>query len=157
MINPTSHVISEFAPASMRAADRVRRSLSALTAASGSWTTAPPGDRADRPVHARDRRVQQRPNPGAALGRLAVGPDGNIWFGDKGATPAIGKIDPTTHAITQFSVGLNAGSLPGGMGTGSDGNVWFTDQGVPTRRSGGSASMPRPRRSPRRLWPGRAE
>jgi hypothetical protein len=59
-----------------------------------------------------------------------VGPDGNIWFGDKGATPSIGTINPTTHAITQYSAGLNAGSLPGGIWTGSDGNVWFTDQGA---------------------------
>src|SRR4029079_2426389 len=36
----------------------------------------------------------------------------------------------TTHAITLYSVGLNAGSLPGGAGTGSDGNGWFTDQGT---------------------------
>ena len=64
------------------------------------------------------------------MGRLAAGADGNIWFGNKGATPAIGKINPTTHVITEFTVGLNAGSLPGGMGTGSDGNAWFTDQGA---------------------------
>ena len=53
-------------------------------------------------------------NPGAALGRIAVGPDGNLWFGDKGTTPAIVK-NPTTHAIILFTAGLNAGSLPGGI------------------------------------------
>ena len=39
-------------------------------------------------------------------------------------------INPTTHAIVEFSGGINPGSLPGGIGTGSDGNVWFTDQGT---------------------------
>ena len=88
------------------------------------------GDRTDRPDDARDQRVRAGLNPGANLGRIAVGPDGNIWFGDKGTTPSIGTINPTTHAITQYSTGLNAGSLPGGIWTGSDGNVWFTDQGA---------------------------
>ena len=36
-----------------------------------------------------------------------VGPDGALWFMDAGTTQAIGRIDPTTHAITEFSAGLN--------------------------------------------------
>ena len=39
-------------------------------------------------------------------------------------------INPTTHAITEFSSGLNAGSRPAGSSTGPDGNLWFTDQGA---------------------------
>jgi len=39
-------------------------------------------------------------------------------------------MNPTTHAITMFTAGINAGSLPGGIWSGSDGNVWFTDQGT---------------------------
>ena len=39
-------------------------------------------------------------------------------------------MNPTTHAITTFTTGLNAGSLPGGIWSGSDGNVWMTDQGA---------------------------
>src|SRR5262249_44545009 len=62
--------------------------------------------------------------------RLTVGPDGNVWFTDKGTTPAIGLINPTTDAITEFHTGLGAGSAPGGIGTGPDGNIWFTDQGT---------------------------
>jgi hypothetical protein len=68
-------------------------------------------------------------NPGASLGRVAVGPDGNLWFGDKGTTKSIYVMNPTTHAVTAFASGLNTGSLPGGIWSGSDGNVWFTDQG----------------------------
>jgi hypothetical protein len=37
-------------------------------------------------------------------------------------------MNPTTHAITSFTSGLNAGSAPGGIWSGPDGNVWFTDQ-----------------------------
>src|SRR4029079_7898673 len=64
------------------------------------------------------------------LGRVAVGQDGNLWFGDKGVTKAIYVMNPTTHAITSFTSGLNVGSLPGGIWSGPDGNVWFTDQGT---------------------------
>jgi hypothetical protein len=67
---------------------------------------------------------------GSVPGRIAAGPDGNLWFTDKGTTPAIGTIDPATHVISEFSSGLNAGSLPGGIGPGADGNMWFTDQGT---------------------------
>src|SRR5947209_2248355 len=67
---------------------------------------------------------------GSVPGRIAAGPDSNLWFTDKGSTPAIGTINPTTDAITEYSTGLNAGSLQGGIGAGSDGNLWFTDQGT---------------------------
>jgi sugar lactone lactonase YvrE len=59
---------------------------------------------------------------------------GNIWFTDRDATPAIGRITPS-GTITLFSTGLNPGSLPNGIAPGADGNMWFTDQG-PTRAIG---------------------
>ena len=41
-------------------------------------------------------------------------------------------IDLATHAISEFSTGLNAGSSPQqGLITGPDGNVWFLDSGTP--------------------------
>jgi streptogramin lyase len=61
---------------------------------------------------------------------IAQGPDGNMWFTDGGTTPAIGMINPNTHAITEFSTGLNAGSIPAGIALGPDGNLWFTDRGT---------------------------
>ena len=70
--------------------------------------------------------------PGGTLSNVIVaGPDGNLWFPDKGAaTPAIGEIKPATGAIIDLSVvgnGGNTGSLPNAVATGSDGNIWFTD------------------------------
>ena len=34
---------------------------------------------------------------------ITAGPDGNLWFTVKG-TDAIGMINPTTHAIAEFSI-----------------------------------------------------
>ena len=43
---------------------------------------------------------------------------------------AIGMINPTTHAVSEFSTGLNPGSVPQIIETGSDGGLWFTDSGT---------------------------
>jgi virginiamycin B lyase len=67
-------------------------------------------------------------NPGSAVRSIAMGPDGNMWVSDPGTTRAVGMIDPTTHAISEF--GLPAGSMPLGIAAGPDGNVWFTDSGT---------------------------
>jgi virginiamycin B lyase len=69
-------------------------------------------------------------NPGSAVSSIAMGPDGNMWFSDPGTTRAVGMIDPTTHAISEF--GLPAGSMPLWIAVGPDGNVWFTDSGTTT-------------------------
>jgi streptogramin lyase len=68
-------------------------------------------------------------NSGSAVRSIAMGPDGNMWFSDPGATRAVGMINPTTHAISEFS--LPATSMPLGIAAGPDGNVWFTDSGTP--------------------------
>jgi hypothetical protein len=40
-------------------------------------------------------------------------------------------INPTTHVISQFSTGLNAGSVPGAsIVVGPDGALWFMDGGT---------------------------
>jgi hypothetical protein len=56
-------------------------------------------------------------NPSATI----AGPDGNLWFTDRGTTASIGKVTPT-GAITNYSAGLNTGSSPSGITLGSDGN-----------------------------------
>ena len=74
-------------------------------------------------------------NPGSAVVSMTAGPDGDMWFTDQGtgvtpATPALGRIDPSTGVITEFTnpTGLNASGSPYGIGVGADGNVWFTDK-----------------------------
>jgi streptogramin lyase len=57
-----------------------------------------------------------------------------IYFSDKGTTPSIGMIDPSTGTITEYSIaahGGNAGSIPQfNMVVGPDGNIWFPDEGT---------------------------
>jgi streptogramin lyase len=88
--------------------------------------------------------------PGAAAGTVTVfsvgvtansqpigittGPDGNIWFTQAGRTvptaamPAVGRIDPATGVVTEFTAGLSTGSAPTGITVGSDGNLWIAER-----------------------------
>ena len=77
-------------------------------------------------------------NPFSVPVEIAAGPDGNLWFTldyqpdtscslSPTGTCAIGEINPTTHAISEFSTGLNFESNPNGIAAGPDGNLWFTD------------------------------
>ena len=68
-------------------------------------------------------------NAGALPMSVSPGPDGNMWFVDRGTTKAIGKINPTTHAITEYTTGLIGGTSPRYIIAGPDGNMWFADQG----------------------------
>ena len=52
---------------------------------------------------------------------------GSVWFTDDGGTKAIGRIDPTTGAITESSKGLVPNSKPIGILV-SNGVLWFTDR-----------------------------
>jgi streptogramin lyase len=63
-------------------------------------------------------------NPGASPLWIAIGPNGNMWFTDRGTTKAIGEITPG-GTISEFA--LEAGSTPSYITAGPDGNVWFTD------------------------------
>ena len=90
------------------------------------------GGRDDQPVARRRSASSARGlNAGSMPLGIAAGPDGNVWFTDNGTTKAIGVINPTTHAISEFSSGLNPGSSPQqGLVAGPDGNLWFTDSGT---------------------------
>jgi len=61
---------------------------------------------------------------GSMLNRIAVGPDGNLWFTDRDGDQ-IGKVT-TQGTITEYSV-PTANSSPSGIAAGPDGNVWFTE------------------------------
>jgi uncharacterized repeat protein (TIGR01451 family) len=56
---------------------------------------------------------------------IASGPDGNLWFVENNVG-RIGRINPTTDAITSFPI-PTARSLPVGIAAGADGNLWFTE------------------------------
>src|SRR6185295_7942403 len=58
---------------------------------------------------------------------ITAGSDGNVWFTDTGATPAIGRVSPGGE-ITEY--GLNGGARPAGITAGPDGNLWFTNAGA---------------------------
>jgi len=56
------------------------------------------------------------------LDGITTGPDGDLWFTEQNGI--VGKIDPNTGAVTEFSIGSNETML-GDIATGSDGNLWF--------------------------------
>ncbi len=56
---------------------------------------------------------------------IALGPDGNLWFGMSGNGGYIGMISPTTDAINEFPL-ENGNDFSREVTSGPDGNVWFT-------------------------------
>jgi streptogramin lyase len=56
---------------------------------------------------------------------ITSGSDGNLWFTEF-AGNRIGVINPTTHAISEFTI-PTAGSGPQGITAGPGGNLWFTE------------------------------
>jgi streptogramin lyase len=66
------------------------------------------------------------PTASAGLGRIALGPDGNLWFteGSSGAN-RIGRVT-RAGVVTEFPV-PTPNSNPYGIAAGPDGNVWFTE------------------------------
>jgi virginiamycin B lyase len=57
---------------------------------------------------------------------LAAGPDNRIWFTE---TNAIGRLDPTTGAVTSFTLN-SPQDLPSDLTVGPDNNLWFTIDGT---------------------------
>jgi streptogramin lyase len=62
--------------------------------------------------------------PGAGIGGIATGADGNVWFTLNSNTARIGRITPD-GVISLFLGSLSA--QPGGIAPGPDGNLWFTE------------------------------
>jgi streptogramin lyase len=67
---------------------------------------------------------------------ITAGPDGNIWFcefgnngitGTLGSGNTIGRINPTTGELTEFTAGITPDSGTGDITSGPDGNLWFTE------------------------------
>lgn len=64
-------------------------------------------------------------SPSAYPADIAAGPDGAMWFTEY-AGNRIGRIDPSTGAITEYG-GMTAEARPRGITAGPDGNLWFTE------------------------------
>ena len=63
--------------------------------------------------------------PGGAPWGIVTGPDGNLWFTQRGAD-RVGRITPA-GVVTEFSAGITPGSGPRGIAAGPDGNLWFAE------------------------------
>lgn len=66
---------------------------------------------------------------------------GFVWFTDDGAKKAIGRIDPTTGAITESSKNLVANSQPIGIVV-AKGALWFTDRSKSAPKIGRLTAKP---------------
>ncbi len=58
---------------------------------------------------------------------IALGPDGALWFTERG-TDSVGRIEPD-GTLGPWTT-LTPGADPTAIAAGSDGNIWFTEQGV---------------------------
>lgn len=64
---------------------------------------------------------------------IAIGSDGNIWFGDVDHF-AVAKMDPVTHVVTDYwippgtSANPNNGAYPVQITAGPDANLWVVDE-----------------------------
>jgi streptogramin lyase len=67
-------------------------------------------------------------DPVSDIDEITAGPDGNVYFTDRGNNRGVGKITPD-GSLTETLTGI--GTMPAGIGAGADGNVWFSDQSTP--------------------------
>ncbi|HEY3675902.1 MAG TPA: hypothetical protein VGK84_07890 [Candidatus Tumulicola sp.] len=65
---------------------------------------------------------------GAVAWDLIGGTNGSVWFTDI-ATGAIGKLDPSSDTVTEFTKGLAPYAGPYSIVAGPDKNLWFSDGG----------------------------
>src|SRR4051794_35808207 len=59
--------------------------------------------------------------PGAGLGGVTAGPDGNLWFTETSGD-RVGFVT-TAGAVTEFATGITAGAHPTAIAVGADGNL----------------------------------
>jgi streptogramin lyase len=122
--NITGATASTYTPV---AAD-LGKTLVAKVTASGPEGNAP-GEAVSKPtakVQAAGQVSEYALPAGSKPLRIALGPDGKVWFTEVG-TSKIGKIG-TSGTVTEYS--LPSGSKPWGIAAGPDGKLWFTDSGT---------------------------
>jgi streptogramin lyase len=67
--------------------------------------------------------------PSTSPAKIALAPDGSLWFSENGATPAaLGRV--TTSGQVSQAVALSAGDSTFGLTLGPDNNFWTTEQGA---------------------------
>src|SRR5512134_1964383 len=64
--------------------------------------------------------------PGGSPTGIAVGPDGALWFAERGAD-RIGRIS-TSGDLVEFALPADGGGGPIGIALGPDRGMWFTEQ-----------------------------
>jgi virginiamycin B lyase len=69
------------------------------------------------------------PNSGARPRRLALAPDGTIYYSDY-ARGYLGHFDPAARKFAEWPSPAGAGSKPYGIAITSDGTVWYAETGV---------------------------
>jgi len=76
-------------------------------------------------------KINNYPIPTAKSHPWAItsGSDGALWFIESNVNQ-IGRIDPTTHAITEYLVPTPNSGVNAGITSGSDGALWFTEGGA---------------------------
>ncbi len=69
---------------------------------------------------------------------IALGPEGDLWFTEvnnpecngSGCHSKVGRIDPATDAVAEFTTGISEGSQPWEIAAGPNGHLWFTEFAV---------------------------
>jgi virginiamycin B lyase len=69
------------------------------------------------------------PNPEARPRRLALAPDGTIYYSDY-ARGFLGHFDPATGKVEEWPSPGGPGSRPYGIAVTQDGEVWYSESGV---------------------------
>ncbi len=80
---------------------------------------------------------------------ITLGPEGDLWFaevnnpecGVGGCPSRVGRINPTTHEVAEFSTGITEGSQPWEITLGPDGNLWFSERTGPVGFAGQMARI----------------
>jgi streptogramin lyase len=79
---------------------------------------------------------------------IALGPEGDLWFAEVNNPECksecfskVGRIDPATDSVAEFSAGITAGSQPWDIAAGPDGNLWFSERTGPVGYAGQMARI----------------
>src|SRR5205823_3906106 len=68
------------------------------------------------------------PRPNAFPHDPAVGADGIVWYTDH-ARGKLGRLDPATGQVREFTCPGGDGSQPYGIAVGTDGRIWYDESG----------------------------